>query len=655
MKTPFKLLSFAVLALLGYGSAYADVRLPKLISDGMVLQRDQPLKIWGWADAGEKVTITFNKKTYKTVTAANGNWQVMLKPMAAAADVHYNMFIAGNNKIEVKDILLGDVWFCSGQSNMEMGMNDVAEKYANLIALNQSDEIRQFLVPKNLNDPLKIHDDLTGGKWAPAVGANVNRFSAAAYFFALSINKREHVPVGIINSSWGGTPAEAWISEENFKSFPEITKTINSLKDTAYVNRLNRNNAENNRIQSIRTNRQLDEGLTDSPKWYEQSYVPNKWKDIMIPGFWSGQGLNNFSGVVWYRKEINLPASFTKQAARLYFGRIYDNDEVYINGQLAGRTNGQYGNRMYALKEGLLVPGKNIIVARISNTTSNLGGFVPDKPYYIVSAADTIQLSGKWQYKVGQAYWPQLPQLEGYNAANQPTYLYNTMVAPVGNYGIKGALWYQGESNVTKAKEYQALLIQLIKNWRETWQDPKLPFIIAQLPNYQEINYLPGDAGWADLREAQRKTAIAVPNTGLTVLIDVGEWGDIHPRNKKDVGERLALTAEKLAYGHKDIVTSGPVLQSAKADGNKIILTFTDTGSGLITKDDTRLRHFAIAGADKKFVWGTAHINGNEVIVSSSEIAKPVYVRYAWANNPDQANLYNKEGLPASPFEAEAR
>lgn len=617
----------------------------------MVLQRNQPLKIWGWATPGEKVTVNFIKKNYNAVTGADGKWLIMLKPIPAGGP--YNMTITGNNKLEITDILLGDVWFCSGQSNMEMGLGDVAEKYEKIIAQNQNPNIRQFLVAKNTNDATKVHDDLTGGRWTPATGANVNRFSAAAYFFALSINQREKVAIGIINASWGGTPIESWISAEGYKTFPEIAKQVARLSDTAYVNRLMRNNAENSRMQAPRTDRKFDDGLNESPKWYEANYIPVKWKDIMVPGFWNGQGLNGFNGVVWYRKEINVPASAVARAAKLYFGRINDNDEVYINGQLAGRTGGQYANRMYALKQGILVPGKNVIVARLSNNSSPLGGFVPDKPYYLTVGTDTIQLSGKWQYKVGQAFPPAKPGLEGYSAANQPTFLYNTMVAPVANYAIKGALWYQGESNVTRAKEYERLLPQLINNWRSTWQSPNLPFIIAQLPNFQEVSYLPGESGWAELREAQRK-ALAIPNTGLTVLIDVGEWGDIHPRNKKDVGERLALTAEKLAYGNTQIVTSGPTLKTTTLSGNKIILTFGDTGSGLIAKDDSRLRHFAIAGADKKFVWADAQISGNQVIVWSDEILKPVYVRYGWANNPDRANLYNKEGLPASPFETVA-
>lgn len=654
MKIKTQLLSviYVLLGLAGFKNANADVRLPKVISDGMVLQRDKPLKIWGWATPGEKVSVSFVKKHYSAVTGTDGKWEVTMRPIPAGGP--YTMNIAGTNKIEIADILLGDVWFCSGQSNMEMGMGDVAEKYENIIAQNQNPNIRQFLVPKNLNDATKMHDDLNGGRWLPATGDNVNRFSAAAYFFALSVNKQERVAIGIINASWGGTPIESWISEEGYKSFPEIAKQVKRLSDTAYINQMNRNNAENSRVQAARTDKKYDEGLIDNPKWYESAYTPNGWKDIMVPGFWSGQGLNNFSGVLWYRKEFNVVPSAANQRAKLYFGRINDNDEVYINGQLAGRTGGQYANRMYALKQNLLVTGKNVIVARISNNASALGGFVPDKPYFITIGTDTIQLTGKWQYKVGQAYAPAKQALEGYSAANQPTLLYNTMVAPVANYAVKGALWYQGESNVTKAKEYELLLKELIANWRSTWKDTALPFIIAQLPNYQEVSYLPTESGWAELREAQRK-ASSIPNVGLTVLIDVGEWGDIHPRNKKDVGERLALTAERLVYGNTKLITSGPSLQTVKKDGNTLILSFNDVGGGLIAKGGAKLHHFAVAGADKKFEWANAEISGDKVILTSDEVPAPVYVRYGWANNPDRANLYNKEGLPASPFEAEVR
>jgi len=628
----------------------ADVRLPKLISSGMVLQRDQPLKIWGWASPAEKVSVKFLNKTYHAVTGADGSWQILIKPKPAGGP--YTMNITGNNQIDITDIMIGDVWFCSGQSNMELGMNDIRERYATDIAQNQNPQIRQFLVPKSVADATKTHDDFNGGKWAPCTGDNVMRFSAVAYFFARALYNREHVPIGIINATWGGTPIEAWISAEGYTSFPAIAQQIKRLSDTAYVNSMMRNNAEARKAGAGRTDKKMDEGLSGSPKWFEAAYQPVGWKEIMVPGYWNGQGLSNFNGVVWFRREINIPAAMAGKDAKLYLGRIMESNDVYINGQLAGSTYGQYAQRRYPLKPGALLPGKNVVIVRLSSTTGQ-GGFVPDKPYYITAGTDTIELSGKWQYKVGQAYGPPAKTYDSYTPFYQPSVLFNTMTAPAANYKIKGAVWYQGESNTTRAKEYEKLLPELIKNWRTNWGDNNLPFIYVQLPNYGEARYLPGDSQWAELREAERK-ALTVPYTGMAVTYDVGEWNDIHPQNKKDVGDRLALAAERVAYGNIGLVTSGPTFKSMKIDGNKLIISFTDTGSGLVAGNGDKLRYFEVAGADKRFVWADARIMGNEVVVSSHEVANPQYVRYAWADNPDRANLYNKEGLPASPFETEA-
>jgi sialate O-acetylesterase len=295
----------------------------------------------------------------------------------------------------------------------------------------------------------------------------------------------------------------------------------------------------------------------------------------------------------------------------------------------------------------VLKPGKNIIIVRVVNTADK-GGFVPDKRYYLSVAADTIDLRGDWQYKVGQVFEPVKPVAE-FIAQNEPTGLYNTMVAPVINYTIKGLAWYQGESSVNSAKAYGVLLKALIADWRDKWQQGNLPFVYAQLPNFNEAQYAPAESDWAMLREGQLE-ALALPGTGMAVNIDAGEWNDIHPLDKKTVGERLAIAAQNVAYGDSNVIPCGPVYQSARVDGNKIELTFKYTGTGLVAKNGDELSQFAIAGADKKFVWASAVIKGDKVLVWSDKIPTPLYVRYAWADNPDGANLYNKEGLPASPF-----
>ena len=386
-------------------------------------------------------------------------------------------------------------------------------------------------------------------------------------------------------------------------------------------------------------------------KWYDPSYVPKGWRPIAIPGYWEDQGVKDLNGIVWYRREIDVPASMTKIPAKVFLGRIVDADELYINGTKVGNTTYMYPQRRYPVPDGVLKPGKNIFVVRVTNN-SGKGGFVPDKPYQLIAGKDTVDLTGYWEYKVGQVNMPRQGGFGGggggVNAQNAPTGLYNAMTAPLINYAIKGVLWYQGESNTGRPDEYAKLQPAMIADYRNKWNEPNLPFLFVQLPGFGDYNYLPSESQWAAFREAQAKS-LSVPNTAMVVAIDLGEWNDIHPDRKKDVGDRLALAAEKIAYG-EDIVYSGPIYQSSVIEGNKITVSFTHVGSGLTTSDGEELQEFAIAGADKKFVWAKAKIEGDKIIVSSDEVQEPKYVRYAWAENPVDPNLINKEGLPAAPF-----
>jgi sialate O-acetylesterase len=636
-----KIILAACFLFFSFYPANSQITLPRLVRDSMILQRDIKLKIWGWASKGEEVKIRFNGKSAKTKTGANGKWIASLPAMKAGGP--YTMEISGKNKITLKDVLIGDVWFCSGQSNMvhQMSLHNIT--YAKDIAEANYPQIRHFWIPTltSLQGP---KEDLPTGYWKWANPQDVAQFSAVAYFFARKIYDKYHVPIGLINASVGGTPIEAWTSEEGLKDFASILTTIQKNKDTAYVNSTNRT-AFANRT----TRKEDDKGLTSAVKWYDVKYVPKGWQNINIPGYWEDQGAKDLNGVVWYRKEIDIPQSMTGVPAKVFLGRIVDADVLYINGVQVGNTTYQYPQRRYSLPSGTLKRGKNIFVVRVTNTFGK-GGFVPDKPYYIEAGGQTLDLKGYWQYKVGEAYAPVRGGFGGgISAQNSPAALYNAMVAPTINYGIKGILWYQGESNERNASEYKNLLPALINDWRNKWGEGNIPFLYVQLPNFMDAQYLPSESNWAVLREAALKT-LSVPNTAMAVTIELGEWNDIHPDNKKDVGERLALGAEKIAYGEKNIVSSGPLYQSSKIEGNKIILSFTNTGSGLISIDDEELNQFAIAGADKKFVWAKAKIEGDKVVVWNDDITQPMYVRYAWADNPFGANLYNKEGLPASPF-----
>jgi sialate O-acetylesterase len=631
----------------------ANIRLPVLLSDGMVLQRETKLIIWGWASPREKVQVKFNKKTVNTITDSDGNWKVSLPPMKAGGP--YSMIVKGNNTITVNDILIGDVWFCSGQSNMVVNMERVKEKYPEDIAGASFPEIRNFFIP-TASDVISIHKDLPGGKWISSSPENVLGFGAVTFFFARSIYREYKVPIGIINSSVGGTPIEAWTSEEGFKEFPQMKSRIEKLKDTAYLNPILRSTRR--RPEAVQrppaNSRQMDKGMNGPIPWYDINYVAEGWHKYWLPGYWDDQGVRGLNGIVWFRKEIIVPESMTGKPAKLFLGRIVDADNVYVNGVSSGSITYQYPPRRYNLPAGLLKPGKNIIVIKVTNN-SGKGGFVPDKPYYLIAGRDSIDLRGEWIYKVGQVFRPVIfgsgtgsPVI---SMQNEPTGLFNTMVAPLINYSIKGVLWYQGESNTGNPKEYQQLLPALISDWRNKWHQETLPFLFVQLPNFMEVQYLPSESQWAELRSGQLKS-LSVPNTAMAVTIDAGEWNDIHPLEKKVVGERLVLAARKLAYGDEKIVYSGPVYKSSSKVADSIMIEFDHIGSGLVVKGSGDLNYFAIAGADRKFVWAEARIQNNHVVVWSNEIKNPLYVRYAWADNPEGANLYNIEGLPASPFEA---
>jgi sialate O-acetylesterase len=632
---------FVLLLLLNVGSICAQVRLPRLVRDSMILQRDTRINIWGWAAKNEKINIKFNNKSYKTTTGSDGKWLIQLQPTKGGGP--YTMDITGSNKISLKEILIGDVWICSGQSNMVHQMNIHDVTYAKDIAEANNPQIRHFWIPTltNLQGP---QDDLPTGYWKPAIGNDVRPFSAVAYFFAKKIYEKYHVPIGLINASVGGTPIEAWTSEEGLKDFSAIQATIMKNKDTAYINGANRA-AFNNAVRP----QQNDLGMLGEKKWFDVSYIPKGWKTINVPGYWEDQGIRDLNGIVWYRKEIDIPASMTGKQARVFLGRIVDADVLYINGKEVGNTTYMYPQRRYNVPADVLKAGKNIFVVKVTNTNGK-GGFVPDKPYCIFAGNDTVDLKGEWQYKVGEVYQPRSGGAGGggISAQNQPTALYNAMVAPLINYTIKGFLWYQGEANTNRAEEYAKLQPAQIMDWRKKWKQGDLPFLYVQLPGFMDYNYLPSESQWAGLRESQLRS-LSVPNTAMAVAIDLGEWNDIHPDNKKTVGDRLALAAEKLAYG-ENLIYSGPLYESSKVEGNRITIIFSSVGSGLLTNDGEEPGEFAIAGADKKFVWAKAKLEGDRIIVWNDAVANPMYVRYAWADDPVNPNLFNKEGLPATPF-----
>ena len=622
-------------------SVSGQVRLPKLISDGMVLQRDIPLKIWGWASPGEKITLRFNQADYSTAADRQGNWAVALPPQKAGGPCE--MTVYASDTIIVRDILLGDVWICSGQSNMELPMRRLAPRYGSEIASAQNPCIRQFEVPKTyrFDEP---QADLTSGRWTAADPQTVLDFSAVAYFFAKELYARYQTPIGLINTALGGSPVEAWISEDSLKPYSAYYEEAQRFKDPNLIERIQ--TADKMRISAwYNLLYQTDAGYADPlHPWYAEDTDISSWAEMNIPGYWELEDGQPLNGVMWFRKTFDLPENLPNQQALLILGCIVDADSVYINGQFVGTTSYQYPPRRYEIPAGILKAGKNSITVRVISQ-SGRGGFVEEKTYCLDFGGPIVDLQGVWKYRLGARMEP----LAGETVIRwKPIGLYNAMIAPLLNYPIKGVIWYQGESNTGRPSEYRSLFATLIRDWRSRWNQGDFPFLFVQLANFMKSHPEPTESQWAALRESQLKT-LALPNTGMAVAIDVGEWNDIHPLNKKDLGKRLALAARKWAYGEDFVVYSGPVYKSMKIEGNKIVLSFTHTGSGLTARGD-KLHAFAIAGADKQFVWAHAIIQQDKVIVWNDQISQPLAVRYAWADNPENANLYNKEGLPASPF-----
>lgn len=614
----------------------AKIMLPALVSDGMVLQRNQKLNVWGTADAGEKVEVKFLNKNYKTTADQTGNWKISLPEQKAGGP--YTMTI---NEITLKDILIGDVWLASGQSNMELPMRRLTPLYANEIKNANNQNIRFFTVPQKYNFK-SPKTELDGGKWEATNPQTILNFSGVAYFFAKELSQKNKVAVGIIHASLGGSPIQAWMDENSLKKYPEYLDEAKKWQNDDLIKSTESGEQALSKAWYTELD-QSDIGLNQH--WENFDLNDSDWKTMNVPGSWEDKE-GSFEGSVWFRKEINLTKNQAGKTAFLNLGRIKDADVTYINGVKVGNVTYEYPPRWYDIPAGVLKEGKNVIAVRISNG-SGKGQFIADKPYYLEIDGNKIDLKTEWKYKIGAKMEKMAP---GQTFIRwKPTGLYNAMINPLINYNIKGAIWYQGESNTGKPKEYGDLLTTMILDWRSKWNQKDMPFFTVQLANFMEPKAQPIESNWAELREQQRQVSLKVPNTGLAVIIDIGEWTDIHPLNKKTVGDRLTLQALKIA-DKKNIVADGPVYQSMKVEGNKIILSFKNGIDDFAPVSE--LKGFAIKGKEGKYEWAKAKIDGNKIIVWNDTISNPISVRYDWADNPD-GNLKNKTGLPASPFTTE--
>ena len=642
-RTHTKKIIFSFLTLLIFSVSslqiLADVKLPSTFSSNMVLQRDIPIKVWGWADKKEKIAIIFHGDTINLKADKKGKWNVELDALPAGGP--FEMVINGNNEVTLSNILIGDVWVCSGQSNMEWPLhstNNAEEEISNA----RYPRIRLFTVQKKTST--KPLEDCESEGWMVCSAESVQGFSAVGYFFGRKLSQDLDIPIGLIHTSWGGTNVETWTSAqsiEQIEGFEGVSKELEEYdEETMVANQREKLEAITGPLPDE------DQGMVDSVTfWASEKTKYESWDEMDIPQLWESAGLPNLDGIVWFQKEFELERADLLSEVEIHLGPIDDSDITFLNGNQIGITTQKYNeHRVYVPAQEMLKVGKNLLVVRVEDTGGGGGIYGKAEDMYVKLKNKKIALSGSWKYKIGKG------DFSVTIAPNSmPALLYNAMIYPLIPYGIKGAIWYQGESNAGRAYQYRTTFPNMITNWREQWGQGDFPFFFVQLANFMEPVEKPEESAWAELREAQSLT-LSLPNTGMATIIDIGEANDIHPRNKQDVGRRLALSALKVTY-NQDIVDSGPTFKEMKIDGNKAIVSFEDIGSGFYLKNKYGyVNGFTIAGQDKVFYWAQAKISGNKIIISSDRVPHPVAVRYGWANNPDDLNLYNLEGLPTVPF-----
>lgn len=629
-----------LIALLGTGNlALAQLRLPRVFSDHMILQRTKPIPVWGSAKAGERITIEFGGQRYHTITGRDGKWRVQMAAMNAGGP--YVMSVFGEESTQealtFKDILIGDVWIASGQSNMEWQVSQSQNAEQEIKNANYP-AIRFFNVPHAKQ--VVPQDTLAAGSWVSMDTAGVKTASAVAYFFARTLHGSLKVPIGIVQSTWGGTPVEAWTSRPKLLESP-LTKSRVMTNDSITAAHFVKDSLDLLKFWDIvyKADTLIVSSVTG------MAYNDSHWRTIEMPATLKDMNMPGYEGIVWLRKELAVGADIPEAVdLSIELGHPEMNYSVYINGQEIAKTvwNANLSHK-YTIPSGLLKKGRNVVAVRMAFLWGG-GGFNSASDGMYVSVGNTrFSLAGTWKFMPDLE--ASLPTIKNYH--RYPSYLYNAMINPIVSYGAKGFLWYQGEDNASAPDEYRSLFPMMIRDWRERSGQGNLPFLYVQLANYMKRQEMPGESDWAKLREAQTMT-LSEPNTGMAVIIDVGAADDIHPKNKQEVGRRLALLAKKQVY-QQNIQAQSPVYKNHQIEGQRLRVTFEETGKGLKTSDDKEVKGFAIAGSDGKFQWAEASIQGNNVIVSAPGVANPVAVRYAWADNP-ACNLVNSAGLPAVPF-----
>lgn len=651
-----KTLFVSALLLLGASATQAKIKMFPLFTDNMVLQQNTKAPIWGEAKAGKnvKVTTSWNNRTYTVKADSKGRWRIDVDTPSAGGP--YEVSVSDGKPVVLRDVMIGEVWLCTGQSNMQMPMEgwNIKMNAEEIASSASTTNVRLMHIDNAVSQLPTAELPKQKHTWEKCSPETVKSFSATGYFFGKNLAASRGVPVGLIMTCWGGTDIESWMSGKALSEVPGFKTVVDEIvndkltpaeHETKYL-------AELNDWFTTTGKKEGSVGADGKVLWAAPDYDDTAWQLLPQPLKIDEVGYTSFDGVVWYRKTVDVPEAWQGKELKLELSTIDDIDVTYFNGQAVGHTETCPVKRVYTIPADMVKAGRAVIAVRVLDVGS-AGGLRGNADNMALSCgSDRMSLGGEWRMKLASdlnavAKVPVNPVDNPFI----PTVLYNAMIRPLVPYAVKGAIWYQGENNAPRAYRYRDLLPQMIASWRNDWNS-QFPFLIVQLANYMQRKDQPAESEWAELREAQLLTSETVAGSGLAVAVDVGLADDIHPTDKQTVGQRLSLVARHVAYG-ENIASSGPLYQSHKIEGGAIRLTFAHVDGGLKVRGGDKLTGFAIAGADHKFHWADARIEGNDIVVSSADVPMPLAVRYAWADNPD-CNLYNGAGLPASPFRTDA-
>ena len=625
----------------GSSTVFAEVKLARLFSDHVVLQRQKPIPVWGWANPNESVSVAFNGQNKTANADSSGKWTVIFAPMEAGGPFEINVKAKSGNA-SVKDVLIGEVWLCSGQSNMEFTVKQ-SDNFSSEKKDADYPQIRQFYVEHVVETaPQK---DLKSGEWKSSSPETVGDFTAVGFFFARDVYKKLKVPIGLVHSSWGGSQVESWISKDAMLGSDELKSYAEKLPtDWAGFDAL----LERNVKKATLGNADADPTLDDEKKYLAPDFDVSKWVTNNPIGQWDWKGIWAWRGNGFFARDVEIPADYVGQETVLGLAESNSYNEIYINGRqiFAGITKGK---REIKVPQNTWKTGNNRLVVKMNKAIEpewfGLG--------FQGSADDVFVKTGSEKIPLGDGNWKLMPSFAephtfAHSSNNAGTIIYNAMIAPLVPFAMRGVLWYQGETNAGRSFQYRQTFPLMISDWRKKWNDD-FYFYFVQLSSYGANQDSNTGSGWAELREAQTMT-LGLPKTGMAVTTDIGNANDVHPTNKQDVGKRLAANALKQTYG-LEMPFSSPMFDKVSFENNKAIVSFKFADGGLMAKDKFGyLKGFEIAGADKKFYYAKAEIEGDKVIVYNSNVKNPVAVRYAWSDAPTDANLYNSAGFPASSF-----